>query len=72
MHSINNPADELTVSFGLAYDATLRPHHSFIVRPIFNVSTYLDKKMITSGDLIVLLLITLVGYECLSLEKRLL
>lgn len=38
MHSINNPADELTVSFGLAYDATLRPHHSFIVRPIFNLA----------------------------------
>ncbi|CAO3622676.1 unnamed protein product [Mucor hiemalis] len=38
LKSINNPADELTVSFGLAYDATLRPHHSFIVRPIFNLA----------------------------------
>ncbi|KAL9541085.1 hypothetical protein MBANPS3_009316 [Mucor bainieri] len=38
MHSINNPSDELTVSFSLAYDTTLRPHHSFIVRPIFNLA----------------------------------
>ncbi|KAK4510710.1 uncharacterized protein ATC70_005143 [Mucor velutinosus] len=38
MHSINNPGEELTVSFSLAYDTTLRPHHSFIVRPIFNLA----------------------------------
>lgn len=38
MHSLNNPGEELTVSFSMAYDATLRPHHSFIVRPIFNVN----------------------------------
>ncbi|KAG2205331.1 hypothetical protein INT46_008598 [Mucor plumbeus] len=38
MHSLNNPSEELTVSFSMAYDATLRPYHSFIVRPIFNLA----------------------------------
>jgi hypothetical protein len=65
MHSINHPNEELTVSFSLAYDAALRPHHSFIVRPIFNASsTIAISKMecvLTFG--------TLVGYECVSLEK---
>ncbi|KAI8997209.1 glycolipid transfer protein domain-containing protein [Pilobolus umbonatus] len=36
MHSIDNPNDELKISFMSAYDITLRPYHSFIVRPIFN------------------------------------
>jgi hypothetical protein len=40
MHSIDNPQEELTVSFMMAYDKTLKPHHSFFVRPIFNVSLY--------------------------------
>ncbi|KAI8638164.1 glycolipid transfer protein domain-containing protein [Parasitella parasitica] len=37
-HSINNPNEELNVSFSLAYNTTLRPYHSFIVRPIFNIA----------------------------------
>lgn len=38
IHSIDNPQEELTVSFKMAYDNTLRPHHSFFVRHIFIVS----------------------------------
>ncbi|KAI9486587.1 MAG: glycolipid transfer protein domain-containing protein, partial [Benjaminiella poitrasii] len=37
-HSVDHPNDELTVSFTLAYDKTLKPYHSFIVRPIFNLA----------------------------------
>ncbi|KAI8078199.1 glycolipid transfer protein domain-containing protein [Gilbertella persicaria] len=38
LHSLDHPEDELTVSFSLAYDSVLRPYHSFIVRPIFNLA----------------------------------
>lgn len=38
MHSITHPDDELKISFMEAYDHTLRPYHSFIVRPILNVA----------------------------------
>ncbi|KAG1450343.1 hypothetical protein G6F46_005250 [Rhizopus delemar] len=38
MHSLTHPNDELTVSFMQAYDKTLRPYHSFIVRPLFNLA----------------------------------
>ncbi|KAI9259138.1 glycolipid transfer protein domain-containing protein [Helicostylum pulchrum] len=37
-HSLDHPNDELSVSFIKAYNATLRPFHSFIVRPIFNLA----------------------------------
>ncbi|CEP11008.1 hypothetical protein [Parasitella parasitica] len=37
-HSIKNPDEELTVSFSLAYDKTLKPYHNFLVRPIFNLA----------------------------------
>ncbi|KAI8887361.1 GLTP-domain-containing protein [Backusella circina FSU 941] len=37
-HSLDHPNEELTVSFSLAYNDTLRPYHSFIVRPIFNLA----------------------------------
>lgn len=30
--------EELSVSFTKAYEVTLRPHHSFVVRPIFAVA----------------------------------
>lgn len=46
IHSLDNPNEELTVSFTLAYDKTLRPHHSFIVRPLFTVSDTLALKKI--------------------------
>ncbi|CAO3702339.1 unnamed protein product [Rhizopus stolonifer] len=38
MHSLMHPSEELTVSFMQAYDVTLRPHHSFFVRPLFNLA----------------------------------
>ncbi|CDH52680.1 glycolipid transfer [Lichtheimia corymbifera JMRC:FSU:9682] len=33
--SIENPAEELNVSFTKAYEATLRKHHGMMVRPVF-------------------------------------
>ena len=45
MHSIDHPTEELTVSFSMAYDIALRPHHSFIIRPIFNVSIPVEKEI---------------------------
>lgn len=38
MHSLTHPNEELTVSFMQAYDKTLRPYHSFIIRPLFNLA----------------------------------
>ncbi|KAI7907090.1 glycolipid transfer protein domain-containing protein [Cokeromyces recurvatus] len=38
MHNIDHPTEELTVSFSLAYDKTLKAYHSFIVRPVFNLA----------------------------------
>ena len=32
------PAEELSASFRTAYGATLKPHHSFLVKPIFNAA----------------------------------
>ncbi|KAI8848390.1 glycolipid transfer protein domain-containing protein [Chytridium lagenaria] len=37
-HNIQNPADELSVSFNVAYGKTLSPFHSFLVRPIFSMA----------------------------------
>ncbi|KAJ8663362.1 hypothetical protein O0I10_000601 [Lichtheimia ornata] len=36
--SIENPAEELNVSFTKAYEATLRKHHSMMVRPVFSLA----------------------------------
>jgi hypothetical protein len=36
--NVANPADELSKSFRSAYGNTLKPHHSFIVKPIFSAA----------------------------------
>jgi len=33
-----HPGEELSVSFRAAYSNTLRPHHSFLVKPIFSAA----------------------------------
>ncbi|KAI8375854.1 glycolipid transfer protein domain-containing protein [Blakeslea trispora] len=38
LHSLDHPDEELPASFSLAYDATLRPYHSFVVRPVFHLA----------------------------------
>jgi Glycolipid transfer protein (GLTP) len=35
--SVDNPAEELSVSFGTAYKTTLSLHHNFMIRPMFSV-----------------------------------
>ena len=35
--NVDDPKEELSVSFNKAYDATLSKHHSFLVRPVFAV-----------------------------------
>lgn len=35
--SIENPSEELSISFTNAYEKTLRKYHSIVVRPIFTV-----------------------------------
>jgi hypothetical protein len=37
-HNISNPNKELADSFRDAYGNTLKPHHSFIVKPIFSAA----------------------------------
>ncbi|KAH8725371.1 glycolipid transfer protein domain-containing protein [Phaeosphaeriaceae sp. PMI808] len=37
-HNTSNPAKELADSFRDAYGNTLKPHHSFIVKPIFSAA----------------------------------
>lgn len=37
-HNISNPSKELADSFRDAYGNTLKPHHSFIVKPIFSAA----------------------------------
>ncbi|MCJ1431543.1 hypothetical protein MMC27_000896 [Xylographa pallens] len=34
-HNLWNPSEELSVSFRHAYGNTLKPHHSFLIKPIF-------------------------------------
>lgn len=36
--SLSNPNEELSESFTKAYEGSLKPHHSFVVRPIFAVA----------------------------------
>ncbi|MCJ1410568.1 hypothetical protein MMC19_004654 [Ptychographa xylographoides] len=37
-HNADNPTDELSASFRNAYGKTLKPHHSFLVKPIFSAA----------------------------------
>lgn len=37
-HNIDNPSEELSVSFREAYGKTLKPHHSFVIKPIFSAA----------------------------------
>lgn len=37
-HNLNNPSKELSESFREAYGGTLKPHHSFMVKPIFSAA----------------------------------
>jgi len=37
-HNKSNPSDELSASFRSAYGNTLKPHHSFLVKPIFSAA----------------------------------
>lgn len=36
--NISNPSQELADSFRDAYSGTLKPHHSFLVKPIFSAA----------------------------------
>ncbi|CAD6584954.1 MAG: hypothetical protein ASARMPREDX12_002743 [Alectoria sarmentosa] len=36
--NLQNPSDELSASFRTAYGNTLKPHHSFMVKPIFSAA----------------------------------
>jgi len=37
-HNLSNPSEELSTSFREAYGGTLKPHHSFLVKPIFSAA----------------------------------
>lgn len=37
-HNLQNPAKELSDSFRDAYGHTLKPHHSFVIKPIFSAA----------------------------------
>ncbi|KAL8727689.1 MAG: hypothetical protein Q9181_005614 [Wetmoreana brouardii] len=37
-HNQSHPPDELSTSFRTAYTSTLKPHHSFLVKPIFSAA----------------------------------
>ncbi len=37
-HNVSNPSDELSASFRAAYTNTLKPHHSFLVKPVFSAA----------------------------------
>lgn len=37
-HNQSNPTDELSASFRIAYGNTLKPHHSFLVKPVFHAA----------------------------------
>ncbi|KAJ9661454.1 hypothetical protein H2201_006485 [Coniosporium apollinis] len=36
--NLSKPSDELSTSFRTAYAATLKPHHSFMIKPIFSAA----------------------------------
>lgn len=37
-HNATHPTDELSTSFRTAYSSTLKPHHSFLIKPIFSAA----------------------------------
>lgn len=37
-HNLANPSDELSASFRSSYSTTLKPHHSFVVKPMFSAA----------------------------------
>ncbi|KAK5200643.1 hypothetical protein LTR16_005397 [Cryomyces antarcticus] len=37
-HNLSHPTEELSTSFRHAYQNTLKPHHSFLVKPIFSAA----------------------------------
>lgn len=37
-HNISNASDDLSSSFRAAYTNTLKPHHSFLIKPIFSAA----------------------------------
>ncbi|KAI4255078.1 MAG: hypothetical protein L6R42_006923 [Xanthoria sp. 1 TBL-2021] len=37
-HTLQNPDAELSTSFRTAYTGTLKPHHSFMIKPIFSAA----------------------------------
>lgn len=37
-HNITHPTEELSASFRHAYGNTLKPHHSFLIKPIFSAA----------------------------------
>lgn len=37
-HNLSNPREQLSASFRAAYGATLKPHHSFVIKPIFSAA----------------------------------
>ena len=37
-HNISHPSEELSTSYRHAYTGTLKPHHSFLVKPIFSAA----------------------------------
>ena len=37
-HNAVHPSEELSASFRAAYQGTLKPHHSFVVKPIFSAA----------------------------------
>ncbi|KAL8915684.1 MAG: hypothetical protein Q9172_006765 [Xanthocarpia lactea] len=37
-HTLQNPDAELSTSFRTAYTGTLKPHHSFLVKPVFSAA----------------------------------
>ena len=37
-HNLSNPTKELADSFREAYAGTLKPHHSFVVKPLFSAA----------------------------------
>lgn len=40
--NVDDPAEELQVSFTKSYEVTLRQHHNMLIRPIFSVSENID------------------------------
>jgi len=36
--NLSSPSDELSTSFRNAYSTTLKPHHSFLVKPVFSAA----------------------------------